>query len=827
MERLYGHFIPEHYFIQLNINKHTEKVFGHVEITGVAHEEHIRLHAKNLKITEVKVNDEEVSYQIEKDELIIKKPSEKLFVKDKIAKKLKIAIRYTFMLNKNMNGCYLSGYDYRAEGEKETHRELLVSTQFESHYARECFPCIDEPEAKATYDLKIIIPDTGDTVISNMPVKEEKILEYETVNPDQDPSKGVAINTKTKKKIVIFETTPRMSTYLLAFCIGKFHKRSKVSAKGIRVTTYCALNHPVSCINYANEVATKALDFYGEKFGKYPLTKLDQVAIPDFEAGAMENWGLVTYRESCLLVDKESTRESREYVSTVIAHELAHQWFGNLVTMKWWDNLWLNESFANMMQYVCVDAIYPDYRIYEDFFTGECLAALNRDCLPGVQAVQQAVNDPEEISTLFDGAIVYAKGARLMLWLYRLLGEKNFYRGMKDYFKQFAYDNTTGDDLWAALQKHADFDVKSFMDTWILQPGYPVITDDNQQRFLLTGATDDTKWEIPELTDDMSGHYLINLATDEFADKIDHFSDFSLEQKLRILTDRMFLAKTSLVSSASLLDLPPLFREKKNYRIWEMISGIFSNIKLFFTPDDADYADFQKYIYRVIEPQKNRLGLVTRPDDKEDEVKLRSLIVAYLYFCEDRGTDEALATMYKDDLTELDPELRQAILRAKMRQTGEEIFSEFLQKYQDEQSPDIKDDLLYVLASTKYHESDLIKLLKQPKIVRPQDHIYLLAFMLRNFYTHKAAFAWLTKNWDYVTKLTGDKSIEDYIKVLAGTIRTKDEANLYDEFCAPIINNPTLHRAIEVSQGEIAARLRLMSLDQDDVHRHLSEILGK
>ncbi|MBR2864591.1 M1 family metallopeptidase [Candidatus Saccharibacteria bacterium] len=822
MERLLEQFTPENYFIQLNVNKHTSKVFGHTEITGVPHTDNIRLHAKNLKITEVTVDGEAADFAMKDDELIIAEASH-----HDGTHPVKITVKYTFLLSNNMNGCYLSSYDYQAEGEKEPHTEYLVSTQFESHYARECFPCIDEPEAKATFDLKIITPDTEDTVISNMSAKEDRVLEYESVNPDVDPSKGVNIDTKVKKKIVTFETTPKMPTYLLAFCIGRFHKKSKTSEKGIKVTTYCTLNHPATCLTYANDVATKSLDFYSEKFGKYPLEKLDQVAIPDFEAGAMENWGLVTYRESCLLTDKESTHENREYVSTVIAHELAHQWFGNLVTMKWWDNLWLNESFANMMQYVCVDAIYPSYKIYEDFFTGECFAALNRDCLPGVQAVQQEVNDPSEIATLFDGAIVYAKGARLMLWLYRLLGEKNFYKGMKDYFKKFAYSNTSGDDLWAAMQPYADFDVKKFMDTWILQPGYPVITDDNQQRFLLTGATDDSKWEIPEVTDDMSGHYLINLATDEFSDKIAQFSHLSLEQKLRLFIDRMFLAKTSLVSSASLLDLPPLFKKEKNYRIWEMISGVFGNIKLFYSPEDEDYTDFQRYIANVIEVQKNRLGLETREHDSEDEIKLRALVIANSYFCEDKEVNKTLAKMYKDNLGELDPEMRQAIMRAKMRETDEKIFPDFLKMYKKEHSPEIKDDLLYVMAGTKNHNKDLAGLLKKPEVVRPQDHIYLLAFMLRNYYTHKVAFDWILGNWDYVKQLTGEKMLEDYIKVLASSIKTQEEADRYDEFTAPLLNEPALRRAIDVSKGEIAARLRLIALDREDVHRHLKELLEK
>ena len=317
MERLLEYFTPEHYKITLNINKHTGKAFGTTIITGTPKSDTIKLHAKGLNIREVTSDGNRLKYLQSDDTIEI------------FAKASKLEISYSFALNTNMQGCYLSSYDL--DGEKE----YLVSTQFESHYARECFPCIDEPAGKATFDLKIITPDTEDTIISNMPAKSERIIEYESVNPDSDPSKGVNLNTTVKKKIVEFETTPKMSTYLLAFCIGRFHKKSKTNKHGVKITSYCALNQNPDTLKFANEIAADSLDYYDDKFGiKYPLPKLDQVAIPDFEAGAMENWGPVTYRESCMLVSPDDSKTTKEYISTVIAHELSHQWFGNLVTME-------------------------------------------------------------------------------------------------------------------------------------------------------------------------------------------------------------------------------------------------------------------------------------------------------------------------------------------------------------------------------------------------------------------------------------------------------------------------------------------------------------
>ena len=813
MEYLLDYFTPKNYNLSLNINKSSGRVYGTAIITGEPQADTVKFHAKNLKITSVTdENGKKLTPKVENDELILEPAT-------------KYTIKYTFTLNNNMQGAYLSSYQYQPDGDDESHTEYLVSTQFESHYARECFPCIDEPAAKATFDLKIITPDTEDTIISNMPAKSERVLEYESVDPNLDPhTTEISLNTKVKKKIVEFETTPKMSTYLLAFCLGRFHKKSKTNKHGVKVTTYCALNQDPKTLDFANEIAADSLDYYDETFKiKYPLPKLDQVAIPDFEAGAMENWGLVTYRESCLLAAPGESKSTKEYISTVIAHELSHQWFGNLVTMQWWDNLWLNESFANMMEYVCIDAIRPRYHIWEHFFTGECRVALNRDALPGVQAVQQPVNNPAEIATLFDGAIVYAKGAHLMFMLMRLMGQENFFKGLRDYFNKYKYTNTTGDDLWDALQPYADFDIKNFMDAWITQPGFPVITDGQQQRFLLTGSTDDTKWPLPEITDDMSGHYIINLSSMEFAERIEKFKKLSLEQKIRLLIDRSLLSKTSLVSTSTHLDLLPQIKEESSYAIWSPIMSLVNDLKLFFNPKDKDYQTFQKYVFDLIKTQLNRLGL--QPKDREDDSdsKLRQLVIGLALYAQDEKTTKALAKLYSDDYTAIHPDIRAYVLSAKQRQNPE-IFTVLIDNYQKIADPNIKDDILSAMTDISGNTRKLISLLDKHDIVRPQDHLYLFADLLRNYNTRQKAIDWLYNNWDKVEEMTGEKSVEDYPRILASSIRTIEESKAFDEFFGPKKTNPVLTRTLDVANGEISARLRLISLDNDGVHRHLSEL---
>ena len=805
MERLIEHFKPKSYDLTLFLNRHSGKAKGHIKIIGEPKKGVIKLHAKDLTIDRVKLQNEIVKSAHRDDQLEIPYFPE--------LKTATIEIDYHFELNRNMEGAYLSSYKY--DGGEET----LISTQFESHYAREAFPCVDEPAAKATFRLTLEVPDKDDTIISNMPAKATTPLAS---------SADFLIKTTDAEggQRVEFGETPKMSTYLLAFCIGRFQSKTIKNANNVKITTYCTLNHPVNSVDFANQIAARSLEYYDYLFGtKYPLKKLDQIAIPDFEAGAMENWGLVTYRESCLLVDKTTTESSKQYVATVIAHELSHQWFGNLVTMEWWNDLWLNESFANIMEYIAVDALHPEYNIWRDYFAATCRAALLRDALPGIQAVQQDVKDPAEISALFDGAIVYAKGSRLMLMLLREMGSSNFFKGIKDYFKKYAYQNTAGDDLWSSLQPYAKFDVKEFMDAWISQPGYPVFTDEAQQRFLLNGDTDETKWPLPEIKDDMSGHYLINLSGDEFQAALKDFDKLSLEQKIRLLLDRSLLARTSLVSSASLLDLLPKFKDEESYAIWGILSGIISDLKVFFPYEDKDRKKFKKYVESLILPQLNRLGICPKKGGSDNDTKLRSIILGLAYYAEHEETLKALSKLYNPDFATLDPEIRIDILLATLDQTKETVFGDYLEQYKTTGDPDIKDDLLFAMTDAEKHTKELIALLDEPKIVKPQDHGYLFGFLIRNHFTKDEAKEWLFSHWTYIEEMMGDKSVDLYPRYLASSVRTAKEAAEFSDFFSPLAErNSAITRAVALAKVEIDSRLKLLSMDNKDVHKKLKNL---
>ena len=795
MDRLIKYFVPEKYILDIGIDKNAKTIGGTVVVEGRAKAENIKFHAVGLSIDQVVMNGKKAEFGVEDGVLTIFKAPRS---------DLRVEIGYHGSLNENMQGAYISTYEYRGK------TEVIVATQFESHYAREAFPCIDEPEAKAVFELSIATSDRKDLILANTPLLEKK-------------------GDKTT-----FEPTPRMSTYLLAFVIGKFHGKTVKNTHGIEITTYCSLAQDVDAVDFANEIAARSLEFYDDNFGvPYPLKKLDQVALPDFEAGAMENWGLVTYRESMMLAGKEATLGTYKLVALTVAHELSHQWFGDLVTMKWWDDLWLNESFASVMEYYAVDAIRPDFRIFESFFTGDACAALNRDAYMGVQSVHQDVEDPNEIATLFDPAIVYAKGARLMLMLIRLMGWKEFCKGLKDYFEEHKYSNTVGDDLWRALAPYAEFEPKKLMHAFIDKPGYPVIANKkgsfaefSQKRFLLDGPCVDESWPVPEVTEDMSGHYVLDLSEDEFAERLAHFEEMGLEEKLRLLIDRELIVRAGMRSAADLVPLAVKFKEEKSAAVWSKIATIIGNLKAYVDDDSAEEDLLREYVGKLVDEKLKEVGIVTKKDDDENMIRLRANLLALDYYARDEKRLRELAKMYTEDYREMDKEIRNDILSAKVY-FEPLVVEDFIQKYREITDPEVKEDYLMAacLARDEKELSKLVELLGENAVVKPQDQFYLFLALYRNHRVRMKVFDWLVNNWETVRRIGGDKSLDHYPVYIAKLARTKDELEKYVEFFGPMKDDTALRRAILIGENEIRARLELIEKGKKEVAQALKNAL--
>ncbi len=811
MERLIKYFVPEAYELSVGFDKESKKMAGVVVIRGEAKAETVKLDAVGLEVDQVMVNGEKADFTLVDGLLTLNKTPRG---------DLEVLVRYHGSLNENMQGAYLATYEYKGK------QERMVATQFESHYAREAFPCVDEPEAKASFKVKITVPDTGDTVLSNMPVK--KTHKCNTV-PDgflalfHDESGKKAASKFIEYE---FEETPRMSTYLLAWVIGPMQGKTVKNKHGVEITTYATLAQDADAVDFANEIAARSLEFYDDNFGvKYPLPKLDQVALPDFEAGAMENWGLVTYRESMMLVSKAATLGTKKSVALTVAHELSHQWFGDLVTMKWWDDLWLNESFASIMEYYATDYVYPEFQIFEGFFTRDCYAALVRDAYSDVQSVHQDVSEPSEIATLFDGAIVYSKGAHLMLMLIRAMGWDSFTAGCRDYFEKFKYQNTEGDDLWVALNPHAEFDVKGLMHSFIDKPGYPVFTGKEQKRFLIDGEMKKSDWPVPEVTEDMSGHYILNLSESEFEERLAKFDKLSLEEKLRLLIDRSLVTRTELASSGTLIPLVAKFKNENSAAVWNIIASIVGNLKIFFESESVEEKKFKKFVGALVAPKLAEVGLVTKKGDDENTLRLRAILMGLDFYAETKENLQSLAEMYSTDYVGMDPEIRDDILDAKIY-LEPEMIDEYLAAYKEQADPEIKFDLLFAGTMSKDMGvlARLKELLEQPEVVKPQDQLYLFVNLYRNSKVSEEIFEWLRGKWEFVSEMMGEKTMDSYPRLIANLMRTEEDLEKYREFFGEKKEIAVLRRAIEIGEKEIAARVKLIKADRKAVYVALDSL---
>ncbi len=480
-ESLGENVIPKNYKLFFEPDFGSFKSNGHEEISVFVKEatDMIRLNAKELQILKVSalVGGREIAGAV-KD--IPQKQIIEISFQEKIKGEIKLRIEFIADNNDRMYGLSRSKY------EVDSKEEYLLSSQFEATDARAAFPCIDEPEFKATFDLSLKI-DKGLEAISNMPKKTEKM--------------------DGKKKIVTFDTTPIMSTYLLYIGIGKYDVLSGSLGKlKINVIT---TRGKKKYANTALEDAKKVVKYFEDYFGiKYPLPKLDLIAVPDFANGAMENWGAITFREIYLLLDEKSSTTMRRQIAEIIAHELAHQWFGDLVTMKWWNDIWLNESFATFMSYKAMDAIFPEWKVWLEYMLYAFNSAFSTDGLKVTHPISVHVQTADEIEEIFD-VISYRKGGSVLHMLEDYVGKETFREGLHIYLEKNAYRNATKFDLWNSIEKAAvkdgkKLDVPELMSAWVEKIGYPVVhvsaKNDlftlKQNRFLFSGEMEDT-WPLP------------------------------------------------------------------------------------------------------------------------------------------------------------------------------------------------------------------------------------------------------------------------------------------------------------------------------------------
>ena len=827
-------FIPTRYALSLDLSQADDGKFsGTVSITGELTENatEISLHAKDLDIRVVTIDGKSAEFSYgEFDELCLTQSG-------LTTGKHIVVIGYSGKITDGMHGLYPCYYDH--DGVKKK----LYATQFESHHAREAFPCVDEPAAKAIFDITITTK-TDITVLSNMPLDWQREEDGNLVSA--------------------FQTTPRMSSYLLAWVVGEMHKKTAVTKRGIEVNVWATPAQGDQTLDFALDIATRCIDFYESYFGvEYPLPKSDHIALPDFSSGAMENWGLITYRESCLLADPKLTPvASKRYVASVIAHELSHQWFGNLVTMQWWNDLWLNESFANLMEYVSVDALEPDWHIWEEYAQREVASALRRDSLDGVQSVQTEVRHPDEISTLFDGAIVYAKGGRLLRMVKRLVGDDAFRTGLKSYFEKFSYQNTVGNDLWNCLEIASGKPVTELMNRWISQPGFPLVTVSREvdqirleqtQFFIGDHHESDTIWPIPlfakptelgemldeqqktiettaniQLNQDLGAHFVTNYDSESYTHLLDLATKNQLStlDKIGLLQEAPLLARAGIDSSAKLADLGMAFMNDTNENVFAMAANSLGELRKFTENDEVSRDNLKKLSANFARPTFDELGWDAIAGESDSNRERRSTALAMMTYGEDPAVlEEAKRRFDSQELSDMSPELRPTIISAAVRHfETPDLVDELLEIYRSTSSNDLQMDITIGLTSTKRAETAerILATVKDSSIIRPQDAMYWFVYLIRTRDSRDIAWQWLKENWGWIEETyKGDKSYDDFARLSSGALMTRGELDDFKNFFGPKRDQPALTRTIDLGIKEITARVELIERDTADVRKKL------
>jgi aminopeptidase N len=836
--QLYDKLKPSHYQLMLDFDKEALTYSGTVNISArmTNPDTTVRVHANGLEIISALVNSEVAKVSSEEDDVLC------LATKTEQSGDINIHITFKCVVTPDLSGVYPSYFMHNGI------KKSLLATQFESHYARNAFPCVDEPSAKAVFELTTKSP-VDEVVLANMPMLEQTEV--------------------SGKLVTTFEKTPAMSTYLVAFVIGELQKKESQTKDGVTVRSWSSVAQDPTHLEFSVNEAVAYIEFYNDYFKTdYPLSKCDQVALPDFEFGAMENWGLIVYRETAMLSDPVNVSIStQQLVSTVITHELSHQWFGNLVTMKWWDDLWLNESFANMIEYVAVDKRHPEWRMWEDYTAHDCLSATNRDVYKDVQSVSVHVEDPNEIGPLFDPSIVYAKGGKLLKTLMDLVGEEAWRSGLADYFKIHAYGNTTREDLWKCLNKYSDINVPHLMNTWIIHAGQPLVgvaqpSQDSdatlsQHRLLLDGSSDDVTWQIPllsnqepedasilatrsesiptkgwlQLNTSGTGHYIVNYENkDHKAWLIQQLADKEQPATWKIarLNELIMLAQSGTTSLTESLDATAQLKNEESAAVWSLIAHILGSARQIIEGDKEAEAAVKKYTYELVLKQLKELDWEYEVGESSNQTHLRSTITSLAIASEEPDIIELALQRYisVDSPLKLHPEARTMLMAAAVKFGTSEQFDSLLSDYKTTSNAEYQTDITSALTATRDPKriTQLTELMLDTDVVRTQDTYRWFAYLMRNRYSREAAWNWLVDNWQWILKtFSGSKGFHDFARYGESFLNTTAWLAKYKEFFEPKMNDPSLKRTIAIGITEISAKATWRERDQAAVIKWLKK----
>lgn len=716
----------------------------------------------------------------------------------------KLRIKYTGILNSQLRGFYLS----------KTKRRNYAVTQFEATDARRAFPCFDEPAFKAAFSVSLTV-NTGDTAISNMKI-------------ESDTPAGPGKHT------LMFGTTPKMSTYLVAFLVGDFKCIAGESDNTpIRV---CTVPGDEQDGKFALSAAEYVLHYYNTYFGiRYPLPKLDMIAIPDFEAGAMENFGAITYRETALLIDeKTASLAAKKRVASVVAHEMAHQWFGDLVTMQWWNNIWLNEGFATWMENKPLEAWKPEWHVSQDV-AGDLDTTLNYDSQPTTRTIRANASTPAQINEMFDG-IAYGKAGAVLGMLENYLGEAKFRRGVHNYLTAHLYSNATAEDFWNAQTKASGKPIDKIMSSFVVQPGVPLLTFSapgngaakvSESRFLITGPKEvnaSQKWMIPVCFHAQKGEscrilnslseslkvpqhalffgnaagkgYYRSSYPEAIHKQIVNGLEKSLTPEERIVAagDEWALMLAGQREIGDYMNIVEALKSDPNPEVFKTATEMpgaagRTSGKLQTIADDVasgqDKKQFQAWVMRSFHPIYAKLQAAEHGGSADERERLASLFTILGLVGKDQAViadARQLTEKYLQDPSSVDPILATTAPAVAAASGDASLYDQVLKLHRTARDPTIGTKALYLLA--EFQEPSLAKRTLDYAVsgqVRNQDAVFLLSDLLRRSGTRALTWQYLQDNWPKVeaqlTPLNGNR-----IVAATGTFCAAGDADKVNSF---------------------------------------------
>jgi aminopeptidase 2 len=690
-----------------------------------------------------------------------------------------LKLSFTGCLNDNMAGFYRSSYKM-SNGETK----YIASTQMEPTDARRAFPCFDEPALKAKYNVTLVA-DKSMACLGNMDVASETAV--------QDG-----------KKAVKFNTSPLMSTYLVAFVVGHLNY---IESRHFRVPirVYATPDQDIEHGRFSLDLAAKTLAFYEKAFdSEFPLPKMDMLAVPDFSAGAMENWGLITYRVVDVLLDEKTSGASRkERIAETVQHELAHQWFGNLVTMDFWDGLWLNEGFATWMSWYSCNVFYPEWKVWQTYVIDNLQGALSLDSLRSSHPIEVPVKRADEINQIFD-AISYSKGSSVLRMISKYLGEDVFLQGIRNYIKKHAYANTQTSDLWSSLAEVSGKPVQKVMDIWTKNVGFPVVdVSENpgsssinlkQNRFLRTGdvrpeedstlypvmlgmrtkdgvdentmlTERESEFKVPDLdffklNADHSGIYRTSYSPDRLA-KLGQAARkglLTVEDRAGMIADSGALASSGYQDTSGLLSLLKSFDNESEFVVWNEILTRIGTLRAAWMFEDSQTKDALKAFQRsLVSDKAHKLGWEFSEKDDHILQQFKGLLFGSAGMAEDPTVVQAAKDMFQrfaaGDLGAIHPNIRGSVFTIVLKHATEKEYNVVLDRFHNAPTSDEKTTALRCLGAAE--DPALIKRtldLASTDQVKNQD-IYMPLGGLR---THpagiEARWDWVKSNWETLYK---------------------------------------------------------------------------